>query len=344
MNNTGWRRGRGGSVAGTAARGSFISNLLLPSRLRCRPGYAAVRCLILLTFLSGVAFASGEPDAFALNGVGARPAGMGGAAAGLADDIESIYYNPAGLGNLIQSGVTAMYQTPSLDTSRSFLAFNKRWAHPKAPGSLAFGWLRLRSGDIELTNDDEQILGTDSLTNDLFMIGAGVRPWPHWSVGGMMKFMRFAFNGFSESGFGGDLGVHAQYNPLRFGVSLSDIGGTYLSGSSISAGSPDASDKVPPRLRTGVGLTLPEPFSLPVRLALDIDALFRLEGAQDARFFYGAEVWGFQDRAGFRTGLQQGVGPTFGFSARFGLFQIDYAYLLSNNLRDEHRLGTTVRL
>jgi hypothetical protein len=67
---------------------------------------AALWCLGGMTPAHG----SGEPDAFALPGIGARPMGMGGAFIGLSDDVEAVYYNPAGLGNLIQSGVTAMYQ------------------------------------------------------------------------------------------------------------------------------------------------------------------------------------------------------------------------------------------
>ena len=79
------------------------------------------------------AWASGEPDAFALSGIGARAGGMGNAAIGLADEIESIYYNPAGLGNLVQSGVTAMYQAPEISTSRSFAGFNVRLAEITFP-------------------------------------------------------------------------------------------------------------------------------------------------------------------------------------------------------------------
>ena len=52
---------------------------------------------------------------------------MGNAAIGLADEIETVYYNPAGLGNLVESGVTAMYQAPELETSRSFAGFNVRF-------------------------------------------------------------------------------------------------------------------------------------------------------------------------------------------------------------------------
>src|SRR4051812_9364268 len=115
---------------------------------------------VALSFLQFpyVVHASAEPDAFALPGVGARPGGMGGAFIGLADDIESVYYNPAGLANLKTMNLTAMYQTPSIETSRGFLVFNRPWEHDVIPGSLAFGWLRLQSRDIEVTNTDEQIL------------------------------------------------------------------------------------------------------------------------------------------------------------------------------------------
>src|SRR5579871_4857987 len=98
------------------------------------------------------AYASGEPDAFALTGIGARAGGMGNAAIGLADEIETVYYNPAGLGNLVQSGVTAMYQAPELQTSRGFAGFNVRIPKSPLPGSLGFGWLRLSSADIEITS------------------------------------------------------------------------------------------------------------------------------------------------------------------------------------------------
>jgi hypothetical protein len=288
-------------------------------------------------------FASGEPDAFALTGIGARAGGMGNAFIGLSDEIESIYYNPAGLGNLVQSGVTATYQAPSIATSREFVAFDKRFTTPHLAGSIGFGWLRLQSSNIELTSADEQILGSANLTNDLFLWGVGVHPFEHVSLGAAMKYFRFAFDGFGESGFGWDLGAHVQYNPFRFGVALTDVGGTILKGASIAPGGPDANDRVPMRVKPGAAVSLPQPFDWPIHINLDVDGLFKLQDAQDARLFAGGEVWTFHDRFAFRTGLEQGNGPTFGFGARWGFFEIDYSFLLSLNLQDEHRLGTTLR-
>jgi hypothetical protein len=298
--------------------------------------------VILFLFVPGVALASGEPDAFALSGISARTGGMGNAFIGLSDDIESIYYNPAGLGNLIDSGVTAMYQTPMLQTSRSFLGLNKRLSYPSLSGSIGFGWLRLRSTDIELTSSDERILGTDTLTNDLFLLGAGVHPLAHWSAGLSLKYFRFAFNGFTESGFGWDAGVHAQYNPFRFGFALTDITGTTLKGASAEPGATEAKDKVPMRFRPGAAFTLNRPFDLPVDWSVDVDGLIKTQGAQDMRLFVGSELWVFNGRAALRGGIEQQVGPTIGFGLRLGMFQLDYSYLFSAHLQDENRLGTTI--
>lgn len=299
--------------------------------------------VVLLFFVAHYGHTAGEPDAFALAGVGARPGGMGGAFVGLSDDLESLYYNPAGLGNLIQSGVTAMVQPASLGTTRGFVGMNKRWVHAKFPGSVGFGWLRMNSSDIELTNSDEQVLGTENLTNDLFLLSAGVRPFSHWSFGATLKYFRFSFNGFKEGGFGTDMGVHGQYNPLRLGVVLTDMGGTKLSGDSVAANGGEVGDVVPPRLKTGVGLVFGRPFNWPISLAWDLDSAWKLRGAQDMSLATGLEVWTFDDRFATRAGYREAAGPTLGFGLRFGPLQIDYSFLLSLHLKDEHRIGTTFR-
>jgi hypothetical protein len=304
---------------------------------------------LLILFLSsefcflncGRAHASAEADAFALNGVGARPGGMGGAFIGLSDDIESVYYNPAGLGNLTQSGATAMYQTPSLETSRGFLAANKAWDHPVVPGSVALGWLRLQSKNIELTSAEEDILGSDTLANDLLMLGVGIRPFEHISIGASVKYFRFSFDGFNESGVGLDMGMHAHYGVFRVGAALTDLDGTRLSGDSVVSGAPDASDKVPMRFRPGVAVVLEKPLSIPIDLNFVADEMLKMQGPQETRLSTGLEIWTFEKRAALRTGYQQASGPTLGLGVRVGKLQVDYSYLFSLHLQDENRLGLT---
>ncbi len=298
-------------------------------------------CSLLSVFCSGVLWAAGEFDAFALPGVGARPAGMGNAFVGLADDVETIYYNAGGLGQLKTNNAIAMYQLPSLQTSRSFLAINHPWKNDRFPGSVALGWLRLRSSDIEITNSSEQILGTDALTNDLVMLGAGTQLFEHYSIGLVVKYLRFGFHGFTEDGFGVDAGFHGSYDWFQFGLNWSDLNGTTVHGTSLGAGGEKVTDRVPSRLRPGVAFLWREPFDVPVKVNVLADGLFRLEGPADARGYMGVEVWGYEDHVAVRTGFEQAQGPTFGTGLRWGLLQVDYAYVMSLALYDEHRISTS---
>jgi hypothetical protein len=310
---------------------------------KCKSFYAIPLFALIFLLFPYAVHASGEPDAFALNGIGARAGGMGGAFIGLSDGIEAVYYNPAGLGTLKQSGFTTMYQTPMLDTSRGFLGANKAWEHEVISGSIAFGWLRLQSKDIELTNVDEQVRGTDTLSNDLLMLGAGVKPFEHIALGLALKYFRYSFDGFTESGLGYDIGMHATYGFFRFGLALTDLDGTLLKGSSIDPSSPDVSDKVPMRLRPGIAFVFEQPFRLPIDFAFDVDQMIKLQDAQETRLSAGGEIWGFHKRVALRGGYQEASGPTLGVGLRVGKLQFDYSYLISLHLEDENRLGLTVK-
>ena len=65
-------------------------------------------------------------------GVGARPLGMGDAFVGLADQAETIYYNPAGLGWLHRSQISADYSRlhTGLDDDSSLTIGFLAYAHP----------------------------------------------------------------------------------------------------------------------------------------------------------------------------------------------------------------------
>lgn len=301
-------------------------------------------CCSLFTVLSCRAvFASGEPDAWTLPGVGARPLGMGGAFIGVADGLETLYYNPAGLANLKKPEFTAMYQAPSLDASRSYLAGNYAWSTERLPGSAALGWYRLASNDIEITSDNEQVLGTDDLTNDLLLLGAGTKVLDDWSLGMNLKCWRYAFHGFSQSGVGLDAGAHGIWGPWRLGLVMTDLGGTMVSGDSTGPSGQTVKDKIPARFRAGGAFDWRRPFGWATDVTLATDLVVKMQGGQETRFYTGLESWWMQRKAAARFGYQQFEGPTFGGGLVWGPLQFDYAFLLSLNLKDEHRLGLTIR-
>lgn len=65
--------------------------------------------MIGLVGLISVWMTSSSFAAFKFEGVGGRPLGIGGAFVGLANDINTLYYNPAGLSEIRQRVETYMY-------------------------------------------------------------------------------------------------------------------------------------------------------------------------------------------------------------------------------------------
>ena len=100
--------------------------------------------------------------------------------------------------------------------------------------------------------------------------------------------------------------AHVQLSLFRFGVSLTDIGGTMLQGNSIDPNDGTVSDKVPMRLRPGVGAIFAELFNWLITATFDVDTLWKLQDAQDARVFMGTEIWGFQGPRRFPHGIPTG--------------------------------------
>src|SRR6202142_2086172 len=79
-------------------------------------------------------------------GPGARPAGMGEAFTGVADDIHAIYWNPAGLGTLKTAEITGMHMQYFQSIQYEFAAF----AYPtKENGTWGFATTNLHTDNID---------------------------------------------------------------------------------------------------------------------------------------------------------------------------------------------------
>src|SRR5690348_3174315 len=104
------------------------------------------RTLIFAAMCAGIPVAAvaandaGLPGEFLDFGAGARPLGMGGAFTAVADDVDSLYWNPAGLATFRSSQVTFQHAPEPLDTSYQYMAY----AQPVyALGSIGIGVVTL---------------------------------------------------------------------------------------------------------------------------------------------------------------------------------------------------------
>lgn len=184
---------------------------------------------VFLTFLgqsSGVEAGSpGTAGSAALQfPVGSRAMGMGNAFTGLANDVTSIYWNPAGLSNLNTREFAAAYVDGVLDVSHTFLGYAQetKW------GCLGGGISMLRAGDATINNSDgttrDVTAGQDYVVTLAY---AGKELLQGLSVGGSLKLISNKLaEEESATAFGTDWG--AFYKPdvkdLTLGFALLNLG------------------------------------------------------------------------------------------------------------------------
>lgn len=132
------------------------------------------RILFLLTLLGAACYTGSLEAAYEDVGVGARVTGLGNAYTAIADDVYSVYYNPAGLGTLYRTQVATTYSrlfvglSDNSSLQNSFLAF----AHPIREGhqgAYGLGW---------------NFMSLDSLYRESSVFGSyGRQLMPQWRGG-----------------------------------------------------------------------------------------------------------------------------------------------------------------
>lgn len=288
----------------------------------------ALICLFFLVGLSYPALAS-DAGAFLRIGVGARALGMGGAFVALADDATASYWNPAGLVQLKQKEVAAMYTDQfGLDLGYSFLAYSSPL---KRQRGIALSWIHLSSGKIPRVElgpgGRPEVIGYFEDTEDALLISYSKRLSPRISLGANLKGVFHKLMDESASGWGLDLA--ALYRPpiknLSLGLALKDLGTTlnWTTGEN---------DSFP--LRTLAGLAY-RPFK---KLTLCFDTHMREDRSSETHL--GAE-YQITPQFALRIG-ESNDNLTAGVGFIIARLELDYAYL-SHELGDSHRFSLAMR-
>ena len=169
---------------------------------------------------------------------------LNGAYVAIADDANSIWWNPAGLSQLERALFTSthadLYNVDGL--SMSSLGFAK----PTSLGAFGIGMTYLRAGDIPITDANGAIIEHSAQSEDVFTLSYGNSLSGNLYLGGSLLYLHSG-KVIDCSGFSLDLGVLA--NPvkrLRFGAMLEQMAG-YL-----RAGDDGESQKLPRNVKTEV--------------------------------------------------------------------------------------------
>jgi hypothetical protein len=296
--------------------------------------------------------------AFEDTSVGGRPTAMGGAYAGLADDVYSIYHNPAGLASMPQAEFAAQYSrlfvglTDNSNLNQSFLAVARPMKFKKDYGTLGAGLLRL---DLAGLYQESTFILSYSKYGLLPYLSAGIN----------LKYLRlmygqddYTMNALDNNGnatgsadslfttYGNSVGkmdadLGFQYkiaHNYRVGLMISNITEPNL------ALQTDVVAKLPRAYKLGFAHTGPT-------YAIAIDASTRkVNESSDWEVDAGAEKWmkfGMVFRGGLSLGSRELAKVTAGLGYEVNNFRIDYAivYPLSGvkGTIGDHRFSLATR-
>lgn len=274
--------------------------------------------------------AGARPLSFLGLDTSARAAALGGAYSALADDAESLRYNPAGLGRLLENEVSATHDQHFEAAMQDHVALA---LHPGVAVSADI----VNYGRVPRTTyaSPDGGLGTFSITDSALSAGAGHAFGP-LSLGAAGKWLREDNDGTVGQAVAADLGAQWRV-PWVPGLSLAAVGQN-LGGKIRFQGSGEA---LPATARAGAAWVFP---AFGHRNAVAVDAF--KEGSDRLRLSGGVETvagGSLALRLGYTTRVDAGVGVTAGVGWRGEAWSADYAIAPYGDLGLTHRVSVAFR-
>jgi hypothetical protein len=271
--------------------------------------------------------------AFLKNESGSRAAAMAGAYTGLADDVDGLFWNPAGITTVEGRQLTGTHDFAFAGISHETLAYGQRLGDR---GVLAvsfqgvFASIERRAGDT-LEADSEFTASTYSFGLTYAQSFGGL------AIGATVKGIQERFDVDDQTGAAFDVGAVFRNGRFAAGVSALSLG-------------PELGDAPLPRvLRAGLSAPLAKDGP-----TLAVDGVLPSDDFGSARV--GLEQW-FGNQVALRAGYHftKGENPAKGYSVGIGLrsegtrtlenvkFQLDYAFVPDKGAGDSHRVSFMTR-
>lgn len=297
--------------------------------------------LLLLTaallLAPGGARAAGTSGASFLRvGWGARPAAMGEAFTAAADDVDAVYWNPAGLNYVKRLQQTFGHNSWLEGTNLEHAAFALRRSTASV---LGVGIAYLNTGDIERGNKYGYTEGYYSAA-DMSVLMSYARRLKRIHTGVTLKVVQERIESSEAKAFAADAGAIYEFSPkLRLGATLRNIG-TGLTLAKEAA-------PLPMGLRAGAALQFSKNLLLTSDASLPFDDSLSLHFG--AEYIYPSPIKGARLalRGGFKTASMAYLGATsaltLGFGAEAGAVGLDYALSPYGDLGLTHRVSLKIK-
>ena len=293
---------------------------------------------MILLVLGGAALASSDstgttPGNFLKLGGGARPVSMGGAFVGLADDINAVYWNPAGLTQNKAMSFTSMFNNYLAGITYTNLALT--FGDPNMPLSTGLAIDYLSAGAI-----DETTAGAPTGTGKTFTPTAFSLTMPFafqiiepLSVGFNAKIMSDKISTGEAFGYGLDLGALWKItNEISVGFCARDLLGALME---THATLPQTTTALASNFALGMSYRLPS-----WKIALDYNQPNDNQGTINLGAEYSLSDI-FYGRLGFSTRSEASAGGNMsaGLGLKVSIIKLDYAYTPYADLGASHRIA-----
>jgi hypothetical protein len=287
----------------------------MPFKRKANDGVRGWVRVLGLLLVSTSAFAGGDyglPGEFLNVGAGAKPAAMGRAWTAVADDINAIYWNPAGVAMYRSGQILFQYSPLYLGGSMSYMAYSQPLY---SMGCFGLGVANSSSGDLDrisATNPEVPsgkyadretgYLGTYAYRfNDLFALGTNVKVAEH------------VMDGKTARGYGMDAGALYQIveNKYKVGLMVRNLVPPAYKW-------PTDTERFPTNFRAGGAAYFFED-----RLLTTMDVEKSVGVSQNPKLHFGLQTYFFQDLF-----LRLGADPsqlTAGLGFRYKTLEVDYA-------------------
>jgi hypothetical protein len=179
-----------------------------------------IKATLLLILTPALLFAGVSGASFLKISPGAKPVGMGGAYTALTGDMNCLYYNPAGIGNITRPQIGAMHTQWISDIRYNFAA----GAFNLTEGVLGISATLLTMGEIEGRDENRQ--ETDDYTATDFALQCSYAKSLNKNlIGGSLKFIRQKIEDETANGLAIDIGAQRKLiNNLNIGLAMRNLG------------------------------------------------------------------------------------------------------------------------
>jgi len=297
--------------------------------------------LLLLSAATAYAASAGTTgfELFRTDGF-ARNSALGESQIAVSGDLQSLFSNPAGIGDMTRPMGNVGYFKHVLDINSGSLAY----ARPVSKiGVFGLGVTYFDYGTFDRATEFGQKIGTFGASDVLVTAAAARELYPSLVGGVSVKYLNSKIDTYTASAMAADLGFI-----YHTGVKGWDVGaGIYNAGFATSAFLTEK-DKLPTSYRFGLSVPLEH---LPVRFSVAGDYMNQegLRGAGGLEFTFSQFL---QARIGYNTvGIDEHVGTSrdalAGFSGGLGFhiksISVDYALTSQGEVGYLHRftIGTT---